>query len=93
VIAPSPAEAREATLRIGATREPNAIVPDLLACARVLVSAVGSWNGEPHNVALISAETSAEGCRRLLQELRIAIANQRRALNDARIPAQSESGT
>jgi hypothetical protein len=84
VIAPSPSEARDATLRVGATREPNAIVPDLLACARVLVSEVGSWNSEPHGAALTSAETSIEGCRRLAQELRIAIANQRRVLAEAR---------
>jgi hypothetical protein len=83
-VIPSAAETRDATLRVGATRAPNAIRADLVACAGVLVNEVGSWSGEPHNAALVSAETSVEGCRRLLQELRIAIANQRRVLAETR---------
>jgi hypothetical protein len=81
---PTAAEARDATLRVGATRPPNDVVADLRACARVLANEVASWNGAPHGAALTSAETSIEGCRRLAQELRIAIANQRRVLAEAR---------
>jgi hypothetical protein len=52
------------------------IVADLCAVSRVLLHELEVWNGEPlTQSALISAETSAEGIRRLLQQLRLSVQN------------------
>jgi hypothetical protein len=83
-VTPSPAEVREAVLRIGSNRSPQAVVDDIRACVRVLAREVETWNGEPNAAAIVTAETSVEGCRRLIAHLRIAIANQRRVLAEAR---------
>jgi len=71
---PSPTEAREAVLRVDSGRAPQAVVDDLRACARLLAREVESWNGEPNPAALVTAETTTEGVRRLLGALRIAMA-------------------
>ena len=75
---PSPAEAREAVLRVDSGRAPQAVVDDLRACVRVLARELELWNGEPNPAALVTAETTCEGIRRLLGALRIAIADHSR---------------
>jgi hypothetical protein len=90
---PPPAEVRDATLRIGSQRAPHDVVDDIRGCVRVLAREIATWDEEPSAAAIVTAETSVEGCRRLIAQLRIALDQKRRALNDARIPAHSETGT
>ena len=92
MISPSPSEAREPVLRIGSGREPQAVVDDIRACVRVLAREVEAWSGDPSAASIVSAETRVEGCRRLIAQLRIALDQKRRAPNDARNPAHSETG-
>jgi hypothetical protein len=73
MILPSPAEARDAMLRVDHVRDPEHVIADLRDVARNLVREVESWSGEPNRAALVTAETTTEGVRRLLGALRIAI--------------------
>jgi hypothetical protein len=72
MISPSPAEARDAALRVDRIRDPAAVVDDLRAVVRVLTRGVDAIGNAPHGAALTSIETSIEGCRRLAQQLRLA---------------------
>jgi hypothetical protein len=55
-------------------RSPPEIVADLCAVAHVLTRELDTWHeGPPNAAAMTSAETSLEGCRRLLTELRLAL--------------------
>jgi hypothetical protein len=54
-------------------RSPAEIVADLRAVARVFSHELETWGDAPPSAAaLVSAETSAEGLRRLLAQLRIS---------------------
>jgi hypothetical protein len=54
-------------------RGPDEIVADLRAVARVFSHEIEMWgDAAPSAAALVSAETSAEGLRRLLVQLRIS---------------------
>jgi hypothetical protein len=69
----SPDQTR-AALRALYGRGPDEIVADLRAVAGVLTRELGTWrDGPPNAAAMTSAETSVEGCRRLLTELRLAL--------------------
>lgn len=55
-------------------RSPAEIVTDLRGVIRVLSREVDSWeDGAPTELSLISAETSTDGLRRLLGQLRISM--------------------
>lgn len=70
----SPAEVRAVAMRELYSRSSNEIVEDLRAVSRVLLHELDTWNGEPvMQSALINAETSAEGLRRLLTHLRLSL--------------------
>jgi hypothetical protein len=72
----SPSEIRAAAARALYSRSSDEIVEDLRAVSRVLLHELDTWNGEPlTQSALITAETSAEGIRRLLQQLRLSVQN------------------
>ncbi len=75
---PSPAEARDAMLRVDRIREPEHVVADLRDIARNLVRELEAWNGEPTRAALVTAETQSEGVRRLLGALRISLTERAR---------------
>jgi len=64
-----------ATRMLYGRRAPDEIIADLQACSGILQREIESWNDTPSKVALTSAETSAEGVRRLLMQLRLTIQN------------------
>jgi hypothetical protein len=55
-------------------RKPDAIVADLNACAAVLSRELAAWRTTlPTSAGLTSAETSVQGLRNLVGQLRIAL--------------------
>lgn len=75
---PSHAEARDAMLRVDRVRDPEHVIADLREVARNLVRELDSWKGEPNRAALVTAETTTEGVRRLLGALRISMSDRSR---------------
>jgi hypothetical protein len=69
----SPAQTR-AALHALYGRGPDEIMRDLRALAGSLVRELDAWNdATPNAPALVTLETTSEGCRRLLTELRLAL--------------------
>ena len=70
----SDAQARDVAVRQLYGRSPREIVQDLRSCARILERELGNWEAEtPSARALMTAETTVDGLRRLLGQLRLAL--------------------
>ena len=56
-------------------KSPEHVIADLRDVARNLVRELEAWSGTPNRAALVTAETTTEGVRRLLGALRISMSD------------------